>query len=65
MTPDPKTLLAQELDDYDGRWVAMRDGLVVAHADDEETLRNHPDVRPGDLRFPIGEPATGFYMLGV
>ena len=33
--------LSQNLDDYDGRWVAVREGRVVAHADDEGTLRPH------------------------
>ena len=57
--------LSQELDDYDGRWVAVRDGLVVAHASDEETLRREHVTRDGDLCFPIGDPVTGFYMINV
>jgi hypothetical protein len=65
MTPNPKSLLSQELDHYDGRWVAVRDGLVVAHAADEEALRGHPDLQTGDLLFPIGEPPAGFYLLNV
>ena len=28
--------LSQNLDDYDGRWVAVREGLVVADAETEE-----------------------------
>ena len=31
--------MSDDLAEYDGKWVAMRDGHVVAHADDEETLR--------------------------
>ena len=57
--------LSQELDDYDGRWVAMRDGQVVAHAEDEQALRREPAMRHGDLCFPIGDPPTGFYMINV
>jgi hypothetical protein len=57
--------LSQELDDYDGRWVAVRDGVVVAHASDEETLRVDHVTREGDLCFPIGDPVTGFYMINV
>jgi hypothetical protein len=57
--------LSQELDDYDGRWVAMRKGLVVAHAEDEQALRREPAMRRGDLVFPIGDPPTGFYMINV
>ena len=28
-----------DLDQFDGKWVAVRGNKVVAHADDEETLR--------------------------
>lgn len=69
MTPGPKALAhaapSQDLDDYDGRWVAMRDAAVVAHALDEESLRRHSAVRDGDLLFPIGDPPSGFYLIGV
>jgi hypothetical protein len=56
---------AENLDPYDGSWVAMRAGRVVAHAADEPALRDHPDTRPEDLMFPVGHPVTGFYMLNV
>ena len=36
--------MSDDLAEYDGKWVAMRDGRVVAHADDEETLRACADV---------------------
>jgi len=57
--------LSQNLDDYDGRWVAVRDGQVVAHAADEESLRTDVAVRDGDLLFPIGDPPSGFYLINV
>jgi hypothetical protein len=57
--------LSQNLDDYDGRWVAVRDGKVVAHGDDEELLRDDPAVRDGDLVYPIGDPPSGFYLIHV
>jgi hypothetical protein len=57
--------LSQELDDYDGRWVAVRNRTVVAHAAGEEGLRRDPAVRDGDLLYPIGEPSSGFYMINV
>ncbi|HWE82524.1 MAG TPA: hypothetical protein VG265_12820 [Gaiellaceae bacterium] len=60
-----ENLLAENLDPYDGRWVAMRSGKVVAHAADEPTVRAHPATRPDDLYFPVGKPVTGFYMLNV
>jgi hypothetical protein len=57
--------LSQNLDDYDGRWVAVRAGRVVAHADDEESLRSDEAVRDGDLVYPIGDPPSGFYLINV
>jgi hypothetical protein len=54
-----------ELDPYAGQWVAVRDGIVVAHADDEETLRAHPAVEKGDDVYPVGDPPSGFYLLNV
>jgi hypothetical protein len=50
---------------YEDQWVAVRNGEVVASADDEETLRANPEVRPGDLVYPIGEPPSGFYLINV
>jgi hypothetical protein len=61
----PAHPLSQDLDDYDGVWVAVRDGLVVTSAVDEQTLRRDPAVHEGDLLFPIGAPAAGFYMINV
>jgi hypothetical protein len=57
--------MSQNLDDYDGQWVAVRDRLVVAHAADEEALRRDAAVRDGDLVYPIGDPPLGFYMINV
>ncbi|HZO98188.1 MAG TPA: DUF5678 domain-containing protein [Gaiellaceae bacterium] len=54
-----------ELEPYDGRWVAVRDGAVVAHAADEASLRADPAVREGDLVFPVGDPPSGFYLVNV
>jgi hypothetical protein len=57
--------MSDDLAEYDGKWVAMRDGRVVAHAEDEESLREHPDVVETDLLFPVGEPPSGFYLINV
>jgi hypothetical protein len=54
-----------DLEEYDGRWVAMRDGVVVADAADEEAIRGHDAVVGTDLVFPIGEPPSGFYLINV
>jgi hypothetical protein len=54
-----------DLERYDGKWVAVRGPKVVAHADDEETLRAHPAVREDDDVYPVGDPPSGFYMINV
>jgi len=43
----------------------MRVNAVVACGDDEETVRSDPNVRDGDLVYPIGLPPSGFYLLNV
>jgi hypothetical protein len=57
--------MSVDLEGYDGRWVAVRDGAVVADAADEETLRADPAVQDGDDVYPVGEPPSGFYMINV
>jgi hypothetical protein len=52
-----------DLEHYDGRWVALRDGKVVAHASDAETLQADPAVRETDDVFPVGQPPSGFYTI--
>jgi hypothetical protein len=54
-----------DLSNFDGRWVAVRAGIVVAHAEDEQTLRADPNVQDGDDVYPIGDPPSGFYMINV
>lgn len=64
MSTEPEGL-SQELDHYDGQWVAVRAGTIVAHADTEEALRADPAVRDDDLCYPVGDPPSGFYMINV
>jgi hypothetical protein len=52
-----------DLQHYDGQWVAVRDGQVVAAAADEDALRADPAVREGDDMYPIGDPPSGFYFI--
>jgi Family of unknown function (DUF5678) len=54
-----------DLSRYDGQWVAVRDGRVIANAADEGTLRADPSVCQGDDVYPIGDPPAGFYMINV
>ena len=48
-----------DLEHYDGRWVAMREGRVVAHAADMETLQADPAVQGDGRRVPGRRPAVG------
>jgi hypothetical protein len=54
-----------DLEPYDGQWVAVRNGIVVAHASDEELLRAEAHVQAGDDVYPIGDPPSGFYLINV
>ena len=62
---EPAEPLSQNLDDYDGRWIAVRDGVIVAAGDDEASVRADAAVRDGDLVYPIGDPPSGFYLINV
>ena len=57
--------LSQNLEDYDGRWVAVRDGTIVAHGESREEVRADSSCEEGDLVYPIGEPPSGFYLINV
>jgi uncharacterized protein DUF5678 len=63
--PEQAELDPHDLSNFDGEWVAVRDGKVVAHSPDEETLRADPNVRDGDDIYPVGDPPSGFYMINV
>jgi hypothetical protein len=54
-----------DLSPYDGQWVAVRNGKVIANALDEGALRADPNVREGDDVYPIGDPPSGFYLINV
>jgi hypothetical protein len=54
-----------DLSPYDGQWVAVRDGKVIANAPDEGALHADPSVREGDDVYPIGDPPSGFYLINV
>jgi hypothetical protein len=65
MSETRNELPANDLSHYDGLWVAVRGGQVVAHAHDEGTLRADPAVRAQDDIYPIGDPPSGFYLVNV
>jgi hypothetical protein len=54
-------LTAEELEAYAGKWVAIRDGAVVAAADSLQELRAHPEVRREDAVYVVPESSTLFY----
>jgi hypothetical protein len=62
---DERALPEDDLEHYDGQWVAVRDGKVVAHDADPEALRADPAVLPSDDVFPVGDPPSGFYTVNA
>lgn len=55
----PKEDLAQ----YSGQWVALRDGYVVASALDAVTLRCNEEVQATDVIMPVRRHGTGINVL--
>lgn len=55
------TITEQLLEEYAGKWVALRDGEVVASADSLAELRENPDVRREDAVFIVPERHSYFY----
>ena len=52
-----------DLAPYAGKWVALRDGEVVASALDAELLRENPDVQDDDVLVPVGHADRGVFIL--
>jgi hypothetical protein len=48
---------------FPGRWVALRDGKVVADAETKEKLRGDDRVELTDALFRVPETATHFYPI--
>ena len=53
----------QDLRPYAGKWVALRDGYVVAAAEDSVSLRDDPAVDESDQLLPVPNPDSGIYVL--
>lgn len=47
--------------EYAGKWIAIRDGEVVASADSLAELRANPDVTREDAVFVVPEPSSTFF----
>jgi hypothetical protein len=55
---DPK----QDLSDYTGQWVALRDGKVVASALDSVSLLHDPAVLESDILMPVPAGGSGIFV---
>jgi hypothetical protein len=53
----------EDLTAYEGLWVALRDGLVVASDVDAVALRDNPDVREDDVLTPVPTGEQGLFIL--
>lgn len=49
------------LEEYAGKWVAVRDDEIIASADTLEQLRDDPEVRRDDAVFVVPERGAYFY----
>ncbi len=56
-------LTTEDLTPYEGSWVAIRDGKVVASALDALELRNNEVVRDEDLLILVPTRGTGTFIL--
>jgi Family of unknown function (DUF5678) len=53
----------EDLRPYAGKWVALRDGYVVASADDSVSLRDDATVKESDQLLPVPAADSGMYVL--
>ncbi len=57
-----KSPVPQEaFDRFPGRWIALRDGNIVADAETEDGLRQDDLVKSTDAFFRVPEASTHFY----
>jgi hypothetical protein len=54
-------LSAEALKEYSGKWVAVRDGEVIASAKDFDELVKIEEVRATDALFRVPEDGTYFF----
>ena len=53
-------MLPKDLSDYAGRWVAIRDGIVVASGENVDDLFQQEAVLPTDIIMTVPEPCDQF-----
>lgn len=56
-------MLPEDLEDYTGQWVAIRDGRVVIASEKAEEVFNSPDVEETDLLYLVPPPGPHFYQF--
>jgi hypothetical protein len=45
-----------------GRWIAVRDGKVIASDLSLSALRSQPEVKPSDVFMPVPRTRAGFFI---
>lgn len=58
---EQRAISTEAFEQYAGRWVAVRDGDVIAAADSLEELRANPDVSREDAVFVVPERSSSFF----
>jgi hypothetical protein len=53
----------EDLVPFAGQWVAIRNGKVIASDLDALSLRNQPEVGPGDLLLPVPDQGPDLLLL--
>jgi hypothetical protein len=54
--------LKESLDQYAGRWVALRNGRVVASASDPSELWTNEAVQEGDAIIRVATKSGGYFL---
>jgi hypothetical protein len=52
----------EDLGPYMGKWVALRNGKVVASDLSAKGLRSQPEVRPTDAIIPVPRSRAGYFI---
>ena len=52
---------ASALEEYAGKWIAVRDGAVIASADSLDELRANEHVRREDAVYVVPDPSSSFF----
>ncbi len=53
----------EAFEQFPGKWIALRDGEIVADADTEDGLRHDDRVLSTDALFRVPEASTHFYRI--